>query len=87
MITLLHETVHLGDNEDEGPNITPTFNKFGYDVEINEKGYRFEYEVFWDGYYNIGSENTGKKRSEGGLENAKLIIERKEAKGEKLHLI
>ena len=82
MATILHETVHLGDNENDGPGMTPTFDKFGYDVEINEKGYGFEYEALWDGDYDIGSSRTGKKRSEGGLENAKLMIERKKANGE-----
>lgn len=83
MATILHESVHAGDNENSGPNIIPTFNKFGYDVEEREKGYGFEYEVFWDGDYDIGSDRKGKKRSDGGLENAKLMIERKEANGEK----
>lgn len=37
MATILHETVHLGDNENEGPNIIPTFNVEGDIVEIKEK--------------------------------------------------
>lgn len=83
MATILHETVHLVDNENEGPNIIPTFNVEGDIVEIKEKGYGFEYEVFWDGDLTFGAGKTDKKRSDGGLEKVKLMIERKNANGEK----